>query len=385
MVQHWRNADPFPHGRSLLSPSQAPGKVRILFSFDISRGKRYDFAALLPLDRYNEVTECESIRQIVVLMCRGSQSVQSFQQTNKLRSIVFYAVVLAFFAAISAYAPAQTKKLATTTTTLSLVSQDAEAHNHATFAVSVSSPDQTPTGTVTLYSGSTQIGSAALDSTGNAKIALDAMPAGDAKIQAVYNGDTLHAVSNSVVRPMDTTTGVPDYSITANPTSVTVTAGSYGTMQVTITPINGFSQNVSLSCSGVPSSTTCAFSPVTVATASGAVTSTLNIQTTGVSGAQLRTSSQLYYAIAAPGMLMLIGLAGFRKRSVVVNRILCLVVLAGMTFGLSACAARYNYFHHGPADNTGTTAGTYSLNIIAISDNGVTATNKTLPITLIVK
>ncbi len=60
-----------------------------------------------------------------------------------------------------------------------------------------------------------------------------------------------------------------------SPTSVT--AGGSTTATVTIAPLNGFTGTVTLSCSGLPTGATCAFSPATVSGGSG--TSKLTIQT----------------------------------------------------------------------------------------------------------
>jgi uncharacterized membrane protein len=54
---------------------------------------------------------------------------------------------------------------------------------------------------------------------------------------------------------------ITDFSISAIPTSQTITRGSSGTYTLTLAPAGGLSGNVSLSCNGAPGSTTCSISP----------------------------------------------------------------------------------------------------------------------------
>jgi hypothetical protein len=73
----------------------------------------------------------------------------------------------------------------------------------------------------------------------------------------------------------------PDFSLSANPTSVTVTQGNGGSSTITVTPLNGFNSPVSLTLSGCPANTTCTLNPTTIPNGSG--TSTLSITTTSSS------------------------------------------------------------------------------------------------------
>lgn len=74
------------------------------------------------------------------------------------------------------------------------------------------------------------------------------------------------------------TTGTPDFSIAAAPSSLTITQGSNGTSTITITSLNGFNSATTLSATGLPSGVTAAFStnPVTPP-ANGTASSTLTL------------------------------------------------------------------------------------------------------------
>ncbi|MGC2248054.1 MAG: choice-of-anchor D domain-containing protein [Terriglobales bacterium] len=84
----------------------------------------------------------------------------------------------------------------------------------------------------------------------------------------------------------------PSFSLTANPTSVSVQQGSQATSAITVVPSDGFSGSVTLSASGLPSGVTAAFNPNPTSTtstltftASGtAATGTTTVTVSGTSG-----------------------------------------------------------------------------------------------------
>jgi hypothetical protein len=53
----------------------------------------------------------------------------------------------------------------------------------------------------------------------------------------------------------------PDFSIAAQPNSLTIARGSNGGSTITLTPSAGFNQTVTLSCTGAPKGVTCGYSP----------------------------------------------------------------------------------------------------------------------------
>jgi acid phosphatase len=71
-------------------------------------------------------------------------------------------------------------------------------------------------------------------------------------------------------------TGSPDFTVAA-PASMTLSASGMGSSQIAITPENGFSSPVTLSCSGLPAGATCSFSPATVTPTSGIANSAVTI------------------------------------------------------------------------------------------------------------
>ncbi len=91
----------------------------------------------------------------------------------------------------------------------------------------------------------------------------------------------------------------PSFTLSASPSSVTVTQGSSGTSTVTVTDVGGFSGSVTLAASGLPSGVTATFgtnpttstSTVTLTASSTATTGTATVTITGTSGSLTATTS----------------------------------------------------------------------------------------------
>ena len=82
----------------------------------------------------------------------------------------------------------------------------------------------------------------------------------------------------------------PAFAFSSSASSATVTDGNSATFNLALVPVNGFSGNVSFSCSGLPANSLCIFSPNTLSVTSAApATTALTITTMG----------------AAPGMTLL--------------------------------------------------------------------------------
>ena len=249
-------------------------------------------------------------------------------------------------------------------------------------------------GTVSFVSGGVSLGSAFVQEDGTATLTLDKVPANAKQITAVYSGDNSYAASASasVAVQAAATTALPDFSVAANPTSLNLTAGQYGTSIITVAPENGFGQSVTLSLSGLPAGTTSLFTPnIVTPTPTASVTSTLQIQTTASSSSSMNqggplggNASHLAYAILFPGVLALVGIGALRKRGGVQLFGIALLLIASAS-GLTACLQRYSYLKHPPAPNPGTPAGSYPLTITAYSNNGGEVTSHSISLTLVVK
>jgi hypothetical protein len=91
----------------------------------------------------------------------------------------------------------------------------------------------------------------------------------------------------------------PDFSLSASPTSLTVTQGASGNSTITVHDVGGFTGSVSLSASGLPSGVTATFgtnpttstSVVTFNASSTATTGTATVTITGTSGSLTHTTT----------------------------------------------------------------------------------------------
>ncbi len=126
-----------------------------------------------------------------------------------------------------------------------------------------SSSGYTAGGTVTFFDGGVSMGAPVTLSSGSAALNKSDFTNGVHTITATYSGDTNFA-AGSTISPTMITVAVPDYSIVANPAALTVQRGATGTSVLTITPVGGFTGEVTFTCSGLPQFTTCAFTPATV-------------------------------------------------------------------------------------------------------------------------
>jgi len=76
------------------------------------------------------------------------------------------------------------------------------------------------------------------------------------------------------------TAPVPDFNLTGPTTVQNVTAGSPLTFNVTMTPVNGFTGTVALTCTGAPNRSTCSVTPASVASANGTTAQTAQVSLT---------------------------------------------------------------------------------------------------------
>jgi Glycosyl hydrolases family 39 len=107
---------------------------------------------------------------------------------------------------------------------------------------------------------------------------------------------------------------IPDFTLSASPSSQTVTQGGKTSYTATITAMNGFTGAVTFAASGLPSGATASFSPASV-TGSGSSTLTIStsastpvgtypITITATSGTTLQHTAQVALVVNAPGFTL---------------------------------------------------------------------------------
>jgi subtilase family serine protease len=190
---------------------------------------------------------------------------------------------------IGATSPAATVNvLRTTTTTVTTSSASVQTGQNVTFTAQIVS-NQTggPAigGSVTFYvdGGGSPASTPVTVTNGQAQLVNPSLPSGTNGLSAVYNGDPNYQGSTSPSIPFTVTAG-PDFNISFAPAAVNVSApGASATTTVTVTGSNGYNGVINFSaasCSGLPSESSCSFSPASVA---GSGATMLTVSTTAPS------------------------------------------------------------------------------------------------------
>jgi hypothetical protein len=156
--------------------------------------------------------------------------------------------------------------------------------------------------------------------------------------------------------------------------SATVTSGSPAVFPLTLTPVNGYTGAVALTCSAVKAGlyTTCSVAPSTLMLSGGPVSSAATVNTIT---SMLRGT--------AVGMSCLLGLAGLdRRRRVGKRRLSWFGVVGGLCAGLwmIGCGGTGS----GSSKIEYTPAGTYQYQVTATSTAGV-AVSSTVTLNVVVQ
>jgi hypothetical protein len=146
------------------------------------------------------------------------------------------------------------------------------------------------------------------------------IPAGAYSLSVIANGIASAPVTVTVVQGAD-------FSLTANPTSVSVAQGGTGTSSITVVPQSGFTGSVNLAATGLPTGVTAAFNPnpttttsTLTFTASGTATKgTSTVTVTGTSGGLTHTATIQLTVTAGGGPIVTLTPTSLTFPSVVVG------------------------------------------------------------------
>jgi hypothetical protein len=275
-----------------------------------------------------------------------------------------------------------------------------------TITATVTSGTGTPTGTISFQVNGVPVdptqASLPLNSTGNATFSTANLAQGVYNITAVYSGD-VNFTSESVVLPAFEVIPQSD-EVTASPATLTVTPGTPGTVTLSLQPLVGFAQNVSMQCvtASLPPFSECTFgypgggaSAGVIGVGNGSagasaattisVTISTNVPVNGGTSASI--ARQAPWSLAGLFGLGLLGLIAGRKR---LNRYLTMMcvalMLSGVFMSITACT-NAGYSTPLPAPKVVTPAGTYKVQVITVnplsgSQNSLTTPLFTLPVTV---
>jgi hypothetical protein len=346
-----------------------------------------------------------SLEQVHVIgkNCRGT----------RLHWVAGCGIALALFPAVRAFGLTSTSTALSAQSSTQACPTSGLTTTLTTLTITVTGSGGVPSGTVNILDNASaspvQIASATLNTSGQATVSLY-LSNGSHTLEAVYAGNSTYATSSSTYASASISTqctaafAVSVSNISPSTSSVmTLTAGQSGTASVTVTPSQVFVASlnttgapsfVTVSCSGLPTLSSCAFTPESLEILPGqdaGVTSTMLIQTQAqtagaVPPAGAGHNNPVAWAILLPGMLGLGGLAWGTRRRRWLQR-LSLVALVGLvaTLGTAGCNPRYYYYNHGPGDPPATPSGTYTVMVAGQSSNGVTAITNTTTFQLTVQ
>ena len=193
------------------------------------------------------------------------------------------------------------------------------------------------------------------------------------------NGGLVHSTNLNLT--VTTTPQAGSFTMVANPTSASVSAGGSTQSTITITPTNGFTGTVNLSCSISTSNTpapVCSLPSTVNVTSATAVTATLSITTTAAT-ASLKRSNSLLYAMFLPLGMTLLGAGSLSRRKRVAMILLLCIALGGFVF-MVACGGGSS--SGGGGGNGGTPAGTYTVTVTGTATGVSTSPTATFTLTV---
>lgn len=211
-----------------------------------------------------------------------------------------------------------------TTPTVSIQSSAAQALVGSSVTITVQvkpSASNTPTGTVTLTSGTTSYGQQTLNTSGQVNFTLPSLAVGQYPLFASYAGDTYNnSATNTSTFVQDST----DFQFSLSSSTQTVATGAAATYNSTVTPTAGFVGPVNFSCVGLPAGYTCSAQTVTV-TGQGVNSPVIVSPPLTASG----SAKQLpFQSGATTSFLALGGICFYLRRRRISQLFLCIVALA---------------------------------------------------------
>jgi hypothetical protein len=198
---------------------------------------------------------------------------------------------------------------------------------------------------------------------GKATYGTSKLAVGNHSVTAVYSGDADNGVSTSA--PLSITINTPpaaDFTFLLSANSGSVTAGGPASVTATVTPLNGFNAATTFACSGLPSHSTCNFSPSSVTPNGTAATTTLTINS-NVATAAISGGGAILSFLLIPVFWKRHG-----KRHHLARFSILALLLAMVALGICACGAGSNVGGGGGnGSNSNTPKGTYPITITATS------------------
>jgi hypothetical protein len=196
--------------------------------------------------------------------------------------------------------------------------------------------------------------------------------------------------ANAVQRISLSGTGESGFSFVVSPgssPSLTVSAGTPANYALTIAPLGGFNQNVSISCSGAPFDATCTVSPTSMKM-DGQNSATVNVQVTTMSRsavpigwAELDSPQRPRFLIPFVGLALFLAVlscwARMKEARQGISYASAIVLFLAVPFGVAGCGGGRT----SAGGAAGTPAGSYTITVAA-SSTGTETVQQIIKLTL---
>jgi hypothetical protein len=230
-----------------------------------------------------------------------------------------------------------------------------------------------PTGTITLYDGSTVLSSGPVS---GFSFSTTQLAVGSHSIKATYSGDSQFYPNTSPAVAITVTAVASDFTLNADPAIVTVSPGQSASFKMAVSANATLTGNVTFQCSGLPAEAACAFNPASLSVAAGQSGSvTLAITTKAPTTAQASPGSSPFFAGYAIAVLILFAIPRRRR-----NLFRVLVLFCAVMSPLVGCGGS----SHKQTD-PGTPAGISTVTVTATVTSGKTTVTHTSTIKLVVQ
>jgi hypothetical protein len=267
--------------------------------------------------------------------------------------------------------------------------------NSSTITATVTSPQGTPTGTVTFMQGSspadpTQI-NLPLNGNGMVTFSTSNLARGAYNLTAVYSGDQNFSTVSSV--PVTFQNIPSSVLITATPAASTLKAGLPGTVSLSLQSLVGFEKTVNVACdtTTLPQYSECTFDNPNIAiplggTAAIVVTISTNVpvNVAGLRDPGFGRSSLAFAGAFSFGLLGLIFGKKTRFDGCVLKMLCFTLLLSSAAIGITGCT-NSGYTNTPPAPHVTTPSGTSNVSIIATdpsANNAVVSLPFTIKVTV---
>jgi subtilase family serine protease len=193
--------------------------------------------------------------------------------------------------------------------------------------------------------------------------------------------------SITITTPVAVSVGATSFNVTNSGTVTVTSKGTPVTGTITVTPTNGFTGTVNLSCvvtapAGASDPATCSIPASVSITSTSAQTATLTIYTTAATA--MNAPPRIFWPATGGTVLAVLFLFGSAKKRrgwlAMLGVLVLLVTAAGIGCGGGGTSGSGN----GTSSNPGTTSGSYSVAVTATSGSGSNAITQTSTVTVTV-